>query len=157
MVTLLAAVLVAACSMAPVDAPVVDPYRPPACQWCPGNRGIDYGTHIGTPVRAVLAGVVTFTGPVATVKYVVVATSDGRRLTYGGLTDISVGVGDRVPVGHVVGSSGTVLHFGVRRGSGYEDPNVVLQGRSRARLIRVDGLRRPPSGPSRCAVPARVG
>lgn len=157
MVTLLAALLLTTCSMAPVDAPVVDPYRPPACPWCPGNRGIDYGTAVGIPVRSVHAGVVTFAGSVATVNYVVVAIPDGRRLTYGGLTDISVGVGDRVSVGQVLGTTGAVLHFGVRRGSGYEDPSVVLQGRSRARLVRVDGLRRPPSGPSRCAARASFG
>jgi murein DD-endopeptidase MepM/ murein hydrolase activator NlpD len=157
MVAFLAALLLSTCATAPVDAPVIDPYRPPACRWCPGNRGIDYGTLAGTPVRSVVAGVVTFAGPVATVGYVVVALPDGRRLTYGGLIGIAVAVGDRVATGHILGTSGTSLHFGVRRGNGYEDPDVVLRGRSRARLVRVDGLRRPSSAPSRCAAQVVVG
>ena len=34
----------AECWRPPVPAPVVDPFREPACRWCRGNRGIDYGT-----------------------------------------------------------------------------------------------------------------
>lgn len=157
MLTLVAALVMSTCALAPVDAPVIDTYRPPACRWCPGNRGIDYGTQVGTPVRSVLAGVVTFAGPVATIGYVVVALPGDRRLSYGGLVDIRVAVGDRVASGHILGATGTSLHFGVRRGDGYEDPDVVLRGRSRARLVRVDGLRRPHSTSSRCAAHAPVG
>src|SRR5690349_13785767 len=36
----------------PVEAPIIDRFRPPACSWCPGNRGIDYAVAPGTPVRA---------------------------------------------------------------------------------------------------------
>ena len=28
----------------PVDAPVVDPFRPPAERWSAGNRGVEYAT-----------------------------------------------------------------------------------------------------------------
>ena len=31
----------------PVDGPIIDHFRPPACSWCPGNRGIDYAVAAG--------------------------------------------------------------------------------------------------------------
>ena len=37
---------------------VVDPFRMPACTWCPGNRGIEYEVAPGTAVRSVAAGTV---------------------------------------------------------------------------------------------------
>ena len=74
-----------ACWLPPVDAPVVDPFRPPPCTWCAGNRGLEYGTPSGVAVRAVAAGEVTFSGTVAGERYVVVRHADGRRATYGGL------------------------------------------------------------------------
>ena len=37
----------APCWRPPVAAPVVDPFRQPACRWCPGNRGIEYATSPG--------------------------------------------------------------------------------------------------------------
>ena len=40
----------------PVDAPVVDGFRPPATPYGAGNRGIDYATVPGTPVRAAADG-----------------------------------------------------------------------------------------------------
>lgn len=142
--------LLATCVAPPVDAPVVDPYRPPSCLWCAGNRGIDYGTEPGTPVRSVLPGTVTFAGRVATDRYVIVAIADGRRLTYGGLNEVVVGLGDRVVTDQILGITATTLHFGVRRGDLYEDPAVLLQGRGRARLVRVDGRRRPLSDSIPC-------
>lgn len=141
-----------ACLAAPVDAPIVDPFRPPACAWCPGNRGVDYGTRPNTPVRSVLPGVVTFAGPVVDNRYVVVSLADGRRLTYGGLLRVDVTAGDHVTVGQVLGTSTTVLHFGVRRGDTYLDPGTALAGRSRARLVRLDGRHRPPSASISCGL-----
>ena len=40
-------VFAATCWEPPVTAPMVDPYRPPACPWCPGNRGLTFGTSPG--------------------------------------------------------------------------------------------------------------
>ena len=48
--------LAPSCLLPPVDAPIVDPFRPPPCAWCPGNRGIEYDVPAGTPVRAAAAG-----------------------------------------------------------------------------------------------------
>jgi murein DD-endopeptidase MepM/ murein hydrolase activator NlpD len=148
--------VLASCLAPPVDAPVIDPYRPPICRWCPGNRGVDYGTAPGVSVRSVVPGTVTFAGRVGTTAYVVVTIADGRRLTYGGLEQASVKVGERVTIGQTVGITAGPLHFGVRRGELYEDPAVLLQGRPRARLVRVDGQRRPASGNIACGLaPAR--
>ena len=49
----------------PVDAPVVDPFRPPATTYGPGNRGLTYDLAPATAVRASAPGEVVFAGPVA--------------------------------------------------------------------------------------------
>lgn len=56
----------------PVDAPVVDPFRPSDPNWTSGNRGLEYATTPGTPVAASAAGEVVFAGPVADGLHVVV-------------------------------------------------------------------------------------
>jgi murein DD-endopeptidase MepM/ murein hydrolase activator NlpD len=90
-------------------------------------------------VRAAAAGRVTFAGVVAGVRYVVLAHADGLRATYGGLTSSLLSVGDRVPAGAVVGASGAGLHFGVRRGDVYLDPEPMLgELRRRPRLVPTD-------------------
>ena len=65
----------------PVDAPVADPFRPPATGFGPGNRGIEYATAPGTVVRAVGDGVVAFAGLVAGTRHVTVRHADGVRTT----------------------------------------------------------------------------
>jgi len=133
-------VAAAPCWRPPTAAPVVDPFREPACAWCAGNRGIEYDTVIGDTVRAVAAGEVTYAGAVAGVRYVVVRHAGGLRVTYGGLEMQRVRVGDRVVGGSVVGTAGGSVHFGVRTGDRYVDPapfiGVLVQ---RARLVPVTG------------------
>ena len=128
------------CWLPPVQAPVVDPFRPPPCSWCAGNRGLEYGTRSGTGVRAVAAGVVTFSGTIAGARYVVVRHADGRRATYGGLAGSSLGVGDAVAARAVIGVTAGNLHFGLRDGDTYVDPAPFL-GRlvGRPRLVPDDG------------------
>jgi murein DD-endopeptidase MepM/ murein hydrolase activator NlpD len=169
MVSLLIAVLLlqagasgaaAACWHPPVTAPVVDPFRPPACPWCAGNRGIEYGTRPGVPVRSVAAGEVTFSGRVAGTGYVVVRHLDGRRATYGGLARAFVGAGDRVQTGALIGATAGHLHFGLRAGQTYLDPAPFF-GRliGRPRLVPTDGAapRAAPPPKLRCDVPATLG
>jgi murein DD-endopeptidase MepM/ murein hydrolase activator NlpD len=112
----------------PVSGPIVEHFRPPACQWCPGNRGIDYNTDAGEVVRASQRGVVTFAGQVGGDLFVVVAHPDGLRTTYAYLSVILVAVGESVVVGQVLGTAGPQLHFGVRRGDRYLDPELLLSG-----------------------------
>jgi murein DD-endopeptidase MepM/ murein hydrolase activator NlpD len=124
----------------PVDAPIIDHFRPPGCTWCPGNRGIDYATAPGTPVGASAAGIVTFAGRVGNDLFVVVAHADGLRTTYAFLATIAVVAGQRVGQGQAIGTTGASLHFGVRRGEVYLDPELLFRGgRLVARLVPLDG------------------
>ncbi len=138
------------CWHPPVDAPIADPFRPPPCPWCPGNRGIEYATRPGTPVRAVAAGVVSFAGSVAGRSYVVVRHGDGRRATYGDLAERRVDRGERIVAGSIVGLSTETVHFGLRDGDEYVDPAPFL-GRlvGRPRLIPIDGRSANPAPPPR--------
>ena len=146
---------VPACLVPPVAARVVDPFREPACPWCPGNRGLTYGVAAGTVVRAAGAGTVTFSGVVAGTRYVVVEhAAGGLRATYGGLASAEVSLGDVVVTGAVVGQAAGELHFGLRRGETYVDPTPLL-GRlvQRARLVPTDGTPRRPAPPPRLECP----
>jgi murein DD-endopeptidase MepM/ murein hydrolase activator NlpD len=147
--------LAAACLLPPVDATIVDPFREPACPWCPGNRGVTYRLRPGSAVRAAAGGTVTFSGVVAGVRYVVVAHADGLRATYGGLVSSALDSGDRLARGSVVGSSGTELHFGLRDGERYVDPEPLLGDVvHRARLVPTDGTPARPAPPPRLQCPA---
>src|SRR3954464_12590745 len=74
----------------PVDAPVSDPFRPPASPYGPGNRGIEYATTPGSPVAAAADGTVVFAGYVAAKQWITVRHADGVRTTYGPMADVSV-------------------------------------------------------------------
>jgi murein DD-endopeptidase MepM/ murein hydrolase activator NlpD len=151
------------CLLGPVAAPVVDPFRAPLCEWCPGNRGLQYGAAPGAVARAAAAGVVSFAGVVAGTRYVVIDhAGGGLRATYGDLAVSELRVGDVVAAGGVVGLVGDRgLHFGLRRGETYVDPAPLL-GRlvERPRLVPTDGTprRAPPPPRLRCAgVPTGAG
>lgn len=120
----------------PVTAPIVDHFRAPACVWCAGNRGIDYTVTPGTSVHAAGSGRVDFAGPVGKDLFVVVSHPDGLRTTYAFVQSVSVSVGQSVATGEVVALAGPDLHFGVRRGDTYLDPELFLIGRRlKARLV----------------------
>jgi murein DD-endopeptidase MepM/ murein hydrolase activator NlpD len=129
------------CLVAPVDAAVVDPFRMPPCEWCPGNRGIEFGPTTGLAVVAAAPGTVSFSGDVAGTNYVVVAHVDGTRTTYGGLVSIAVHRGQHVELAEVLGTAGATLHFGWRDAAGnYLDPAPVLGSlRIRPYLVPTDG------------------
>src|SRR5689334_24427189 len=74
----------------PVDAPVVDPFRPPTSRYGPGNRGLDYGTQPGDTVRAAADGVVIFAGEVGGTLHVTIRHADGLRTSYSFLATITV-------------------------------------------------------------------
>ncbi len=112
----------------PVDAPILDHFRPPAATWGAGNRGIDYGPAPGTPVKAAAEGRVEFAGQVGGSLHVVVRHPDGLRTSYSFLESIAVVEGEQVASGTVVGTSGQSFHFGVRSGDTYIDPELVLRG-----------------------------
>lgn len=130
----------ARCWRAPVDAPVSDPYRQPACRWCPGNRGIAYGTPRGAAVFAVATGRVTFAGSVAGTEFVVIRDASGLLATYGNVAGNRIKRGDLVISGVQIGSTLGAFHFGVRAEGRYIDPTPMI-GRLvySPRLIPHDG------------------
>ncbi len=125
----------------PVEAPVVDPFRPPAHPYGPGNRGIEFATVPGTAVRAAGAGVVSFAGPVAGSLHVTVAHPDGIRTSYSFLSDVTVSRGQSVDQGTVVGHAASRFHVGARRGETYIDPASLWgrRGPPRVALVPLDG------------------
>lgn len=106
----------------PVDAPVLDPFRPPERPYGAGNRGLEYATEPGTEVRASADGRVTFAGLVAGSRHVTVLHADGLRTSYSFLDRIDVVVGQRVRQGDVLGTTAGRLHLGARVGDAYLDP-----------------------------------
>ncbi len=114
--------------MAPISAThnavISDPFRQPSCDRCAGNRGIEFETQFGTPIIAGASGVVSFSGVVANKKYLVIKTVAGRRLTYGSILTSQLQIGDFVLVGQIIGTTGTMLFFGVRE-KGFANNNDV--------------------------------
>jgi len=142
----------------PVDAPVVDPFRPPPKPWEAGNRGLEYATDQGTPVAAAGDGEVVFSGAVAGGLHVVVLHADGIRTSYSFLRSVAVHRGDRVRQGQPVGSAGDRVHFGARAGDAYVDPALLFgAGPPEVHLVP-DELRRPGSeGQERAGLLAGLG
>jgi pimeloyl-ACP methyl ester carboxylesterase len=124
---------------APVDSPIVDHFRLPLTPYGPGNRGIDYQTEPGTPIRAAADGVVDFAGPVGTGLHVVIAHPDGLRTSYSFVRTVEVVRGQRVMQGDIVATSTDTFHFGVRDGDVYLDPELVL-GAVHLRLTPAEGV-----------------
>lgn len=123
----------------PVDAPVVDPFRPPASRFGPGNRGLEYGTAPGTEVRAAADGIVTFAGSVAGTRHVTIRHHDGLRTTYSFLDRVDVALGQRVEQGQVLGTTVGHLHLGARAGDAYLDPaSLFAAGPPRVELVPFD-------------------
>jgi murein DD-endopeptidase MepM/ murein hydrolase activator NlpD len=143
----------------PLVAPVIDPFRPPAEPWLPGNRGIEYETVPGSPVHAIGPGLVLFAGSVAGQLHVTVLHPDGIRSSYSFLAAISVAVGDRVVGGQQVGVTGATFHLGARRGSTYIDPASLFGtpvGEASVFLVPLGPGHRVRSGPASAGPAARL-
>lgn len=119
----------------PVPGRVVRPFEAPDHAYGPGHRGVDLAAEPGDPVRAALAGRVTFAGQVAGVGWVTLDHGGGLRTTYGDITPAvhrgeAVAMGERIGVlvaGH--------LDWGARLDGDYLDP-LHLLARWRAHLTR---------------------
>src|SRR4051794_10629625 len=127
----------------PVDAPIVDPFRPPAEDWNSGNRGLEYATTPGTLVGASAAGEVVFAGPVGGGLHVVVLHDDGLRTSYSFLALVAVHRGEKVTQGQTLGTTQDRFHFGVRAGEAYLDPALLFGGGPPQVYLVPDELRRP--------------
>lgn len=110
----------------PVDAPVVDPFRPPATPYGPGNRGLTYDLAEHTPVRSTAEGTVVYAGLVAGTRHVAVLHADGLRTSYSFLEEVLVDRGERVRRGDIVGLAGAGFHLGARDGDAYVDPEGLF-------------------------------
>lgn len=122
---------------APVDAPVVDHFRPPTTRFGTSNLGLEYRTTIGVAVVAPADGVVAFSGDVAGEIFVTVAHRDGMRSTVGFVAQALVVAGEEVEQGQAIAVSGSRLHFSVRVGDQYIDPEPLLVGdTSPVRLVQ---------------------
>ncbi len=133
----------------PHVASIIDPFRQPSCERCAGNRGIEYSTKIGTPIVASANGTISFYGMVGGKRYLVIHTNAGRRLTYGSIANSTLRTGDEVLAGQIIGTTGSVLYFGVREKSIYVDiyvdPAKYLSQNTQTlrRAILVNGLAGP--------------
>jgi murein DD-endopeptidase MepM/ murein hydrolase activator NlpD len=135
----------------PVDAPVVDGFRLPDGQYGPGNRGLEYATSPGQPVRAIGDGLVVWAGEVAGNLAVTVLHPDGLRSSYSYLAEARVKVGARVERGQVIGTAGERLQLGVRAGGTYLDPATLFTSLS-VHLVPLDDGSPPSARPSEPAV-----
>jgi len=126
---------------APLAAPLLveRPFIPPAAAWAPGHRGVDLAAAPGTTVSSAGPGRVVYAGLLAG-RYVVSIEHDieaaglgrGWRTTYEGVRP-RVQRGDVVAAGTVIGVVDTrgahcrCLHWGLRRGTSYADPLLLLR------------------------------
>jgi murein DD-endopeptidase MepM/ murein hydrolase activator NlpD len=137
---------------------VVSLFDPPEVVWGAGHRGVDLAGHLGQPVRAALAGTVSYVGRVAGIA-VVVVDHGSTRTTYQPV-ESSVLLGQPVAAGEVIGSlawfgthcmPAACLHWGWRRGMEYLDPLDLVGGGPRpVRLLPLDDA---PSAASMVTLP----
>ena len=127
----------------PVEAEVIDPFRPPADQFSAGNRGLEFGTQGGEVVLASQVGNVSFAGPVGGRLFVVVVHPNGYRSTYGYLEDTAVAAGAAVDQGATIGRASVGFHFTVRDDGRYLDPAPLLasvQCHRRVKLVPLSAV-----------------
>lgn len=144
---------------------VVAGFDPPSQIWGEGHRGVDLAGRVGQPVRAALAGTVTWAGPIAG-KGVVTVSHGETRTTYEPVA-ASVSVGDPVRAGQQLGVLGVpfshcfpaaCLHWGLLRGETYLDP-LSLVGGGPVRLLplwRDEPVERTASPPAPKWLPPRL-
>lgn len=129
----------------PARGPIVRHFEPPPTQYGAGHRGIDIAAPSGETVVAAASGRVAFAGQVGGHLFVSIDHSDGLRSTYSFLSETLVVAGQTVSQGDPVALTGEghpgagtpALHFGVRRGNEYLDPEDLVAAGLRRNLWRV--------------------
>ena len=99
-------------------------------RWGRSHNGIDIAGAYNSDIKAADGGVVTYSGWMSGYgNYVVIDHENGYQTAYGHCASLSVGVGDRVAKGDVIAkmgntgrSTGTHLHFEVRKNGAYVNP-----------------------------------
>lgn len=123
--------------IAPTTGRISSPFGPrtsPTAGASSNHQGIDYAVPVGTPVEAATSGTVIYSGVQSGFGNVVqIDNGAGVVTTYGHLSQLGVGVGDRVGVGDQIalsGATGTVsgpnLHFQVAVDGVNVDPMALL-------------------------------
>jgi murein DD-endopeptidase MepM/ murein hydrolase activator NlpD len=150
----------------PVGAPgpPLRPFSAPATPYSSGHRGVDLASAAGAPVRSPADGVVSFAGVVVDRPVLSIQHADDLVSSFEPLT-ATVGVGDRVRAGQVVGTvgvgahcSGRCVHLGVRRHGHYVSPLLFFDGVARAVLLPLPAAAgaEAPAGPAAAAAPVRA-
>ena len=128
----------------PVPGPITRHFEPPSTPYAAGHRGIDFGAPVGTLVAAAAAGTVSFAGQVGGSLFVSIDHPGGLRTTYSFLSAVLVKRGQVVAQGQQIARSGPGaagekpnLHFGLRSGANYLDPEPYLLASIRRNLWRV--------------------
>ena len=124
---------------------VIDQFRAPKCEQCAGNRGIELQLESAQPILAASDGVISYSGEVGRIKYLVLLTRDNKKITYGRIAETKLRAGDVVYAGQQIAMSGLRLYFGVREsgngatrdGAQYVDPMPYLAGLTKARNLAV--------------------
>ena len=124
---------------------VIDQFRAPKCEQCAGNRGIELQLESAQRILAASDGVISYSGEVGRIKYLVLLTRDNKKITYGRIAETKLRAGDVVYAGQQIAMSGLRLYFGVREpsngatrdGAQYVDPVPYLAGFTKARNLAV--------------------
>lgn len=116
----------------PVPGAVVRPFAPQGAY--AGHWGVDLAAALGSPVRSVAAGMVTFAGGVAGRLTVTVLHGGEVRTSYSYLSAVGVSPGQPLAAGEILGRSGldrglSALHLSLRVGRAYVDPERWLDCR----------------------------
>lgn len=98
----------------PVDAPIIDGFRPPDGPYAAGNRGLEYDTTTGQIVVASSSGVVTFSGQVGGNLFVTIRHDATLRTTVGFVHEVLVATGESVTQGQAIAVAGHTMHFTAR-------------------------------------------
>jgi len=128
----------AACSVPrwPVAGVMTSPFGLRFRGWLPDlHHGVDIAAPEGTPVRALMAGTVTFAGVMGGYGNAVYIDHGGTTSIYAHLASIAVSRGQRVSnrtvigaVGHTGNATGPHLHLEILQGSRPVDPVPLLGG-----------------------------
>jgi len=128
----------------PVPGPITRHFEAPPTPYAAGHRGIDFGARVGTIVVAAAGGTVSFAGQVGGSLFVSIDHPGGLRTTYSFLSALLVKKGQAVTQGQQIARSGPGaageepnLHFGLRSGADYLDPEPYLLASIRRNLWRV--------------------
>ena len=126
----------------PAPGPITRHFEPPPTPYAAGHRGIDFGAPIGTRVVAAAAGTVSFAGQVGGSLFVSIDHPGGLRTTYSFLSAVLVKKGQGVAQAIAKSGPGAAgeqpnLHFGLKSGADYLDPEPFLLASIRRNIWRV--------------------